>query len=225
MIRIGVIYIATSNTSGKSYIGRDINSTERRNEHRREAYSKDSNAYNTHFHNAIRKYGFDDFEWNILYKATEDMLNIAEMCAIYVYDTYYSGYNCTFGGEGSVGYRHTPTSIVKMSKPRSGKARSNMSKAQMGKKASTMTRAKMSKARKGKKHSVNHKKGIAKAISLTYTVTHPNGVTEVVCNMKQYCLENNLSASKMCMVAKGKRKQHKGYRCEYYEETKNSKIS
>jgi len=218
MKRTGIIYIATSKTSGKSYIGRDVNYNERKKGHKRSAFNIKSNAYNTHFCCAIRKYGFNDFEWKILYKCIpENQLNLAEVCAIYTHDTFYSGYNSTIGGEGCVGYKHTLRSIEKMSKPRTIEARKNMSESQKGKKHSAKTKAKMSKAHSGRVISLEHRKKISKSNSKAYKIIKPNGEIEIIVNLSKYCLKNNLSKGHMSSVAKNKRKQHKGYKCKYYE--------
>lgn len=179
----GIIYIATSKTSLKSYIGKTVNKlNQRRNKHCRTAVNKKSNGYNTHFYNAIRKYGFDDFKWAVLYSDVPiDKLSIMEKWVIAAHDTFCSGYNSTVGGDGCVGYRHNKESLDKMSKPRSIEAK------------------------------------IAYTNSKKYIVIKPDGDKELVINMKKYCIDNGLSPGPMCRVAMGKRRQHKGYRCRYYE--------
>lgn len=109
-----IIYKATSKTSGKSYIGKTINSlSQRKNEHLRKV--KFSNHTN-HFHNAIKKYGKDDFMWEIIDTCDdEDKLNSLEVKYIFEYDTYNSGYNLTLGGEGQTGYKYTEEHSKKMS--------------------------------------------------------------------------------------------------------------
>ena len=42
----------------------------------------------------------------------------------------------------------------------------------------------------------------------------PDGTRKVIINMKVFCKQNNLSNGKMIEVSQGKRKQHKGYKCE-----------
>lgn len=58
-----IIYKATNKVNGKSYIGQTIQTIQRR------AYCHKLNAINgskTYFHNAIRKYGFDSFVWQVI---------------------------------------------------------------------------------------------------------------------------------------------------------------
>lgn len=55
------------------------------------------------FHRAIRKYG-SDLEWTVLYENVSlELLDIAEICAIYANNSFYDGYNCTLGGDGNLG--------------------------------------------------------------------------------------------------------------------------
>ena len=100
----GIIYKATS-PSGRAYIGKTIKSiSQRRNRH----YA-DSKRYDYAFSRALKKYPKrNDWKWKIIYCdiPIED-LNMAEICAIFTYDTYYSGYNSTEGGDGHMG--HSPS--------------------------------------------------------------------------------------------------------------------
>jgi len=91
----GIIYMYTG-PSGKSYIGQTINEYSRIYAHKLAKY-KDSNA----FHNAIRKYGFDAFEYKILHSGISDIneLNKLEETEILQRDTMSpNGYNLQSGG-------------------------------------------------------------------------------------------------------------------------------
>jgi group I intron endonuclease len=109
-----LIYKATSKTSGKSYIGKTTNTLKQRvGEHIRK--SKKSKHTN-HFHNAIKKYGKDDFVWEILDTCdSEEELNILEVKHIKSHNTYSDGYNLSLGGEGQTGYKYTNEHSKKMS--------------------------------------------------------------------------------------------------------------
>lgn len=110
-----LIYMATSKTSGKSYIGYTTRGLLRRmGGHESDAHTK---RFTSLFHRAIRKYGFDDFEWTVLHEdiGTDELLQVAEMCAIYVHETRAPmGYNLTDGGDGCLGFRHTEEGLRKM---------------------------------------------------------------------------------------------------------------
>ena len=87
---------------------------------------------------------------------------------------------------------------------------------------------------RGKKHSEEHKNSISQGLqkaykegrkkgptkpirALNYLVTHPDGTTEQVFNMRLFCDKHNLSRAMMCGVAKGKYKYHKGFQVKYHE--------
>ena len=97
-----LIYKATSATTGKVYIGQTTQTLQERiNQHNSHAYG---HQYNYHFHNAIRKYGTEDFNYEIIEDniTSSDILNEREKYWIAYYDSYYNGYNSTMGGDGSV---------------------------------------------------------------------------------------------------------------------------
>jgi len=52
------------------------------------------------------------------------------------------------------------------------------------------------------------------AVSRDWLVILPNGEKKKVRNLKKFCRDNDLSPSLMCLVSKGLRESHKGYRCE-----------
>jgi group I intron endonuclease len=106
------IYKAVSKTTGKVYIGQTAQTLQERiNQHNSHAYG---HQYNYHFHNAIRKYGPEDFTYEIIedsIKSTK-VLNEREKYWIAYYDSYYNGYNSTLGGEGCM--RRDDELIVKL---------------------------------------------------------------------------------------------------------------
>ena len=94
------IYKATSKTTGKVYIGQSCQSLDKRmNQHLSRAMT--NYDPNNHFHNAIRKYGFSDFSFEIIEDNIIDneTLNEREKYWIEQYNSYYDGYNSTFGGD------------------------------------------------------------------------------------------------------------------------------
>lgn len=88
------IYKFTSMTTGLSYIGQSIDIERRYKEHKRtdDGYS---------FHNAIKKYGWEDFSFEILEECKKNDLGERERYWVSYYNSYYNGYNETPGGEGS----------------------------------------------------------------------------------------------------------------------------
>ena len=50
-----------------------------------------------------------------------------------------------------------------------------------------------------------------------WEIVTPNGEELIISNLAKYCRENGLDKSKMCLVSKGKYRQHKGYTCKKLE--------
>ena len=129
------------------------------------------------------------------------------------------------------GKHHSEESKIKMSiarkgkkitKPRSNEWKLNQSKVQRGRKLSEETKQKMKLSHIGKdnhqlgrKHSEKSKIKMSNSHSkINYQIIFPSGKKEIIKNLKQFCRENNLIDSNMYAVLKGKRKQHKGFKCE-----------
>lgn len=100
----GIIYCYTS-PSGKSYIGQTTNELKRIQQHKRLAYNQNDRAYNCKFYQAIRKYGWDSFDYKVLLTIISDneqdlnrQLDEKEIYYIGLYDSYNNGYNMTIGG-------------------------------------------------------------------------------------------------------------------------------
>jgi group I intron endonuclease len=111
------IYKSTNIITGECYIGFDSNWPRRKKYHKR--FSKKQNNYK--FYNAIRKYGWDNFEWEVIYQSKDDRhtLNTMENFFIIEYNSFNNGYNSTLGGDGTIGYKHTEETKQKMKKPKS----------------------------------------------------------------------------------------------------------
>ena len=102
MAEKGIIYMAKNKTNGKMYIGKTIRSLKYRMiEHKYVCYTK---GLNTHFYNAIRKWGIDGFDWNILWSefCSSKKLDEMEITYIKLFNSTNKniGYNTTVGGDG-----------------------------------------------------------------------------------------------------------------------------
>ncbi len=99
-MKIFSIYKATNKVNGKIYIGFDSNWPKRKQDHKRE---HKNNKFI--FHRAIKKYGWDCFEWEVICQSLDGkyLLNKIEPHFIEYYDSYHNGYNMTKGGEGHLG--------------------------------------------------------------------------------------------------------------------------
>ena len=103
-MRTYYIYKATNKINGKSYIGQTINYKNRLWQHRR-CYEKED----CKFHDAIKEFGFDNFEWEVIEtcERKEEADNL-ERKYIELFNSYRNGYN---ENKGSVG-GHNAKSIV-----------------------------------------------------------------------------------------------------------------
>lgn len=103
-----VIYKATNKINGKLYVGKTYNFEKRKREH---FYDIDNNLP---FHRALKKYGKENFEWEIIDTAkTEKEIIEKEIYWIKKLNTCIhspnsNGYNITLGGEGGVSWNSRP---------------------------------------------------------------------------------------------------------------------
>ena len=97
------IYKATSITTKKVYIGQSCQTLEKRMSQHLYKATSDYDP-NNHFHNAIRKYGFQDFVFQIIEDGitNNEILDEREKYWINYYNSYYDGYNSTLGGESGL---------------------------------------------------------------------------------------------------------------------------
>lgn len=104
---VGYVYKALCRCTNKCYIGITITSLRnRKGQHIRSSFNPNRHDYNLHFHRAIRKYGKDEFEWEVIEKIESDDkkalmadLKLLEIKYVEEYDSYYNGYNSTKGGD------------------------------------------------------------------------------------------------------------------------------
>lgn len=105
-----IIYKATNLVNGKVYVGQTVNTLKyRKEQHWREAICP--SRKNVHFHNALLKYGIDNFEFEIIDRARDvDELNKKESYWISYYNSTDSryGYNKDSGGK-SGGFKSQET--------------------------------------------------------------------------------------------------------------------
>jgi group I intron endonuclease len=104
-----IIYKVTNLSNKKVYIGKTSKQLEyRKSEHICSANRKTDTSV---FHKALHKYGINSFKWEIIFKCDDPLiLNIMETFKIMVCHSHISekqGYNMTWGGEGTIGYKFT----------------------------------------------------------------------------------------------------------------------
>ena len=96
------IYKITNIVNNNAYIGKSLNIEERFKTHRQRAFSRHCKEYDKALYRAFRKYGLNNFRFEILEECSNESLNEREIYYIAKYDTYYNGYNETMGGDGNV---------------------------------------------------------------------------------------------------------------------------
>lgn len=94
---ISGVYMITNIANNKKYIGCSTNIYNRWEHHKYEAYDKKQKPYNYSIHKAFRKYGLNNFKFEILEKTNNCFER--EKYWIQYYNTYYNGYNETLGGD------------------------------------------------------------------------------------------------------------------------------
>ncbi len=255
----GIIYKAINKINGKIYIGQTVKLLHKRIiEHVCCALNKKDIMY---FHKAIRKYGKENFKWEIITQCnSRGELDKAEIDMIKKYNTFGDGYNLNYGGEGNAGFKHTEEARKKMSKAQKGKNNYNygkhrtektkkkISNANRGKTRSEEVRKRKSESMKGEK---NHnygrprteetKKKIGDAnrgkkcynygnrgskslYSKRYIIITPEGTKIFVHGLSEFCRnykKEKLSCGHLTSVARGARRHHKGYLCEYVRSESN----
>lgn len=100
---MGMIYCFTNLINNKKYVGQTINSNNDRYKNHKSSYqNENSNEYDSILHRAFRKYGFENFSYEILIDDIEDIELLNEL------ETYYikkfnslvpNGYNIEEGGK------------------------------------------------------------------------------------------------------------------------------
>lgn len=98
------IYKYTNKLNGHCYIGKSIDIKQRQYNHKSAAFNENARDYNSQFHQAIRKYGLENFDYEILYEIypedySLELINALEKGYIKMYNSYENGYNATPGGE------------------------------------------------------------------------------------------------------------------------------
>ena len=88
------IYKYTNQINNKVYIGQSIDLEQRQYAHKSSAFNEKANDYNSQFHQAIRKYGLENFSYEIVAEISneeysKEMLNDLEKYFIQYYEYYF----------------------------------------------------------------------------------------------------------------------------------------
>ena len=121
----GIIYKVTNLINGKVYIGQTTSNFKKYIRGHINSAIKNRDNNTKHFYRAIRKYGPENFSWEIIDEAdlgvNIETLNLKEIYWIRYYKSYGEndlyddkfGYNMTKGGESTLGYVHSKSSLLK----------------------------------------------------------------------------------------------------------------
>lgn len=93
------IYKITNKINNHAYIGQSVDIEKRWNKH----INHDSADADYPLYRAFKKYGVDNFHFEIIETCNVDELNDREIYWIEYYDTFKNGYNQTMGGQGLKG--------------------------------------------------------------------------------------------------------------------------
>jgi group I intron endonuclease len=208
-----IIYKITNNINNKIYIGQTIEDLKKRWSRHNWTCTKGRNAMA--ITNAIIKYGKENFIIEQIDTAnTIDELNDKEIYYINKLNSLSpNGYNLTTGGGNKRLSEETKRKISESNKgkKRSEETKRKLSESHKGWVPTEETKDKWRKSFSGKKPSEKTVKGSIEYNQKTYTLLNPEGILVTFTNMKLFCKENNLCNSKLCLVANGKRKTHKGW--------------
>jgi group I intron endonuclease len=109
----GKIYKILNKINGLVYIGCTISSLEKRfQEHLCRCFKTD---YKSKLYNSIKKYGVENFTIDLVKECDLNVIYETEKKYIQEFDSYNNGLNSTYGGEGCLGYTHSPEVRKKIS--------------------------------------------------------------------------------------------------------------
>ncbi|MDB4312177.1 hypothetical protein N9937_01980 [bacterium] len=193
------VYKATSKTSGKSYIGKTKYGLHyRQSQHKYEAKNTRKGREKQHIHRAIAKYGYDDFEWEIIFQSPHHtIVCLAEIELTHYYDTYKNGYNMKLGEDGYL------LDNSKKYRKRQEIARRDIRRREYGSTCLPETRDKHSKNKQGK--STNGSR---------YRISTPSDEVFIVPSLSEFADKMGFHRSCLYKVVNGKRPHHKGYKAE-----------
>lgn len=144
-MRTWKIYCARHVTTNRYYVGQ----THRNFEQRKHEHIENANHGKLRcFHDALRKYGENAFEWKVLETGIRTLDEACHLEQEWIKrlnsHVTLGGFNLTFGGQGSNGFKHSKSARKKIGDRFRGKPKSITQRRKMGQS--------ISRARKGKKY-------------------------------------------------------------------------
>ena len=191
-------------------------------EFRKNCHYKESkrNRYNQKFYNALNKYKTLEI-WETIDESAKTWKELCDLERYYIqkYNSFENGYNCSLGGDGNFGHKHSEESRIKMSGPRP-----QTTLALKGKPKSKEHKKKLSEARKNFKYTREQREQHSKNCGGKSFVVFKNNIEIGKWYSKQVCAEElNLTERAIlgCLNQPNIFKSHKGCTFKYIEEIKN----
>ena len=222
-----IVYQHKNKINGKIYIGITMQEPEKR--------WKQGEGYRSspHFYSAIQKYGWDNFEHNILFQnltKEEACIKEQELIAKFNSSNREFGYNSTSGGEVFVMNEETKH---KISQALMG------NKNGLGHPCSEEKKRKISEAQKGRTLTEEHKQKLSEAAKNRHTPCSEQAKENIRKSSHKkpvYCEELNtvfesvqecsrqlgIPATNISKLCNGRGKTLKGYHLKYYDDTINA---
>lgn len=210
----GIIYCAHCIISGKKYIGKTINSLEKRKSSHLYKSKQDGNG---RFQNAIKKYGWNNFVWGIIEECEIDVLSERESYWINFYESHLFGYNLTLGGDGGFNLSQLKKFTIKSP---SGEIYNSSNVAEFSRNHN-LNPSCLCNVINGKRKS--HKGWTLPETKLygyqmrnekiikEFKILSPDGIIYSGKNIKKFAKENGLNPANLSMMINGKYKSHKGW--------------
>lgn len=153
------IYKITNNINGKCYIGKSVNIEKRFYEH------KYTNRTNIYLNSAMKKYGIDNFSFDVIELCEKKILSEREIYWINYYNSIYPyGYNLTYGGEGGNTYECKSEEEMMLIKNKIGESLKGENNGFYGKHHTEETKEKLRQANIGKYISDEQKRKISESL-------------------------------------------------------------
>jgi group I intron endonuclease len=195
-----IVYKITNKVNNKIYIGLTNNFQKRKQGHLSDCFNEKSKRYNHLIYRAIRKYGLENFQWDILktYPDRKSMeLGEKYYIAYYESNNKNNGYNCTIGGDGGP---------IRLGMKTSEETKKKISLSCKGKVISEEQKKQISETLKGRKPSNNTI--IANSRPIKNIVTG-----EMFISVKEAYEKDQVSKSTIFRILNGK--QDKDYKHNY----------
>lgn len=197
------IYLIGNTLDNRVYIGSASNLYKRFYNHSGDLLKK--NHPNRYLQNFCNKHGLNTLFFKVLEfcERKREILRIREQHYIDFYKPI-----------APIGFNICPTAETSFGIKMSQEARKHLSDIRKGVKRGKYSEEHCKALSVALKNSVINQKRLAtmqQARAKSYSFVSPKGEIFEGVNVRQFCIKNNLESTKMCAVAKGKRKSHAGW--------------